>query len=274
MNTVLTIGPFQAFAALVGFFAGVFVGGLADTPHRGIARPDWPCCACRGHPRRSLATASCHNSCPYASDGTCDDGGPESTYNLCGVATDCADCGPSLLSAPLPKERSKAQPLPLSPAPSSAHPAPPTTPSLPSLRHGQWQHDMWDTAAHPLWMVASGLYACWHAALNRPLVGLGVSCFFVGALASVALSLCVTLMQLAAQSQRSQDCCACSVFYVINFFPRVRAEAVFWFGVSLPSLLSLASLLRHFLRATREPADAKGAVDSEPRSRRAPRSLV
>ena len=34
------------------------------------------------------------NSCRYASDGDCDDGGPGSDYSECTPCTDCADCGP------------------------------------------------------------------------------------------------------------------------------------------------------------------------------------
>ena len=36
----------------------------------------------------------CDNSCQYANDGECDDGGPFSDYDYCGFGTDCADCGP------------------------------------------------------------------------------------------------------------------------------------------------------------------------------------
>ncbi len=35
----------------------------------------------------------CINTCPYASDGDCDDGGPSSDFSLCELGTDCADCG-------------------------------------------------------------------------------------------------------------------------------------------------------------------------------------
>ena len=36
---------------------------------------------------------TCANSCPWASDGECDDGEPGSEYNVCACGTDCADCG-------------------------------------------------------------------------------------------------------------------------------------------------------------------------------------
>ena len=36
----------------------------------------------------------CSNTCDYASDGDCDDGGPLSYYSICPYGTDCFDCGP------------------------------------------------------------------------------------------------------------------------------------------------------------------------------------
>ena len=36
---------------------------------------------------------NCSNTCQYAYDGECDDGGPGSLYDLCPCNTDCADCG-------------------------------------------------------------------------------------------------------------------------------------------------------------------------------------
>lgn len=36
----------------------------------------------------------CSNTCGYAFDGECDDGGPDSLYSLCEFGSDCADCGP------------------------------------------------------------------------------------------------------------------------------------------------------------------------------------
>ena len=36
----------------------------------------------------------CTNTCEWANDGDCDDGGPGSDYDLCEYGTDCADCGP------------------------------------------------------------------------------------------------------------------------------------------------------------------------------------
>lgn len=38
-------------------------------------------------------TTLCTNTCEYASDGECDDGGPNSDWDLCDCGTDCDDCG-------------------------------------------------------------------------------------------------------------------------------------------------------------------------------------
>ena len=42
---------------------------------------------------RSLSTV-CGDTCNWASDGMCDDGGAGSELSLCDVGTDCSDCGP------------------------------------------------------------------------------------------------------------------------------------------------------------------------------------
>lgn len=36
----------------------------------------------------------CEETCSYAMDGECDDGGPGSLYSGCEFGTDCTDCGP------------------------------------------------------------------------------------------------------------------------------------------------------------------------------------
>ena len=36
---------------------------------------------------------ACDNSCQYAYDGACDDGGPNADFSICDCGTDCADCG-------------------------------------------------------------------------------------------------------------------------------------------------------------------------------------
>ena len=40
------------------------------------------------------AGQSCSNTCNYASDGDCDDGGPGSEFTQCNLGADCRDCGP------------------------------------------------------------------------------------------------------------------------------------------------------------------------------------
>ncbi len=41
----------------------------------------------------SSTAAQCTSTCGDASDGYCDDGGPGSQFSICGLGTDCADCG-------------------------------------------------------------------------------------------------------------------------------------------------------------------------------------
>jgi hypothetical protein len=38
--------------------------------------------------------AACNNSCQFANDDACDDGGPGSSFSVCNLGTDCNDCGP------------------------------------------------------------------------------------------------------------------------------------------------------------------------------------
>jgi hypothetical protein len=42
----------------------------------------------------TLSCGICTNTCWYADDGDCDDGGPGSDFSLCELGTDCFDCGP------------------------------------------------------------------------------------------------------------------------------------------------------------------------------------
>jgi len=39
-------------------------------------------------------TPGCSDTCRYAGDGACDDGGPGASFSVCALGTDCADCGP------------------------------------------------------------------------------------------------------------------------------------------------------------------------------------
>jgi len=40
-----------------------------------------------------VSKEGCSNTCAYANDGVCDDGGSGSVYNVCPCGTDCNDCG-------------------------------------------------------------------------------------------------------------------------------------------------------------------------------------
>ena len=75
----------------------------------------------------------CLNSCPYANDRDCDDGGPGSEYiNFCYLGTDCDDCGPRTLSTTIPPPPSPSPPPPYTWARSPPSPSPPP-PTLTSL---------------------------------------------------------------------------------------------------------------------------------------------
>ena len=45
-------------------------------------------------PAAPAAGGNCTNTCRTSNDGECDDGGPNSLYSICGLGTDCNDCGP------------------------------------------------------------------------------------------------------------------------------------------------------------------------------------
>jgi hypothetical protein len=36
----------------------------------------------------------CQDTCNFSGDGACDDGGPNASFNVCELGTDCTDCGP------------------------------------------------------------------------------------------------------------------------------------------------------------------------------------
>ena len=48
-------------------------------------------------------TEICDDSCEFAGDGVCDDGGPDSEFAACDLGTDCSDCGPRESSAKVQK---------------------------------------------------------------------------------------------------------------------------------------------------------------------------
>ena len=44
--------------------------------------------------RRPSGGDICSDACPFAFDQQCDDGGDGSEFSICGIGTDCDDCGP------------------------------------------------------------------------------------------------------------------------------------------------------------------------------------
>jgi hypothetical protein len=53
-------------------------------------------------PPPSPPPQACTETCSYASDGDCDDGGPGAEYSDCSLGIDCRDCGPRPLQPPPP----------------------------------------------------------------------------------------------------------------------------------------------------------------------------
>lgn len=45
-------------------------------------------------PEPTFDASVCLNTCGFKNDGSCDDGGPDSSFSVCEFGTDCADCGP------------------------------------------------------------------------------------------------------------------------------------------------------------------------------------
>ena len=86
--------------------------------------------------RRELQTGpACTETCGFASDGVCDDGGPGAEWLDCSRGTDCTDCGPRFPpprppSRPPPPPRPPSRPPSPSPPP-SLPPSPPPPPYLP-----------------------------------------------------------------------------------------------------------------------------------------------
>jgi len=77
----------------------------------------------------------CTNTCRFASDTECDDGGPGHEFSECLHGTDCDDCGIRVFSPPPALPPSLPQPSPLPATPPSLPPASPPPlrpPSLPS----------------------------------------------------------------------------------------------------------------------------------------------
>ena len=77
----------------------------------------------------------CYNFCAFATDGSCDDGGPGAEYSACQYASDCSDCGPRFFKPPPSPPTPPSPPSPPPPLPPPSQPpfppSPPPTPSQP-----------------------------------------------------------------------------------------------------------------------------------------------
>jgi hypothetical protein len=234
------------------FFFGAIVGGGLSGGLAGLALlapaelpidGGWPCCGCGRSlgidiaplfllpypsppPARHLAS-TCKDTCAYANDGICDDGGVGSVYHMCGrLGTDCGDCGPRE-HLPPPPPTPPSPPPPQAPPPGPQYP-PPAPPQLPATV-ARWARGTWNEAGHPLWMIISGLYACWHAATRHHLAGLTAACFVLGAMCGVGSSIFATFNALYQRASTlpvpADHCCTlCSAMDAVNTHPGVRSE--------------------------------------------------
>ncbi len=86
----------------------------------------------------------CDDTCRWAGDGECDDGGEGSLYSVCALGTDCGDCGPREAPTPPsnPGEPGPGVP-PGEPGEPVDHGIPADFPPLSAQyrAHGTWRHD-------------------------------------------------------------------------------------------------------------------------------------
>ena len=111
-------------AAGLVYYAGGARRSLASTTAPTLTEPAWDGASNGsrrglygywGYPLTSTqSTGTCSNTCIYAWDGACDDGGPSSSFSICTHGTDCGDCGSRGESPP---------PTPSPPPPSVPFPA-------------------------------------------------------------------------------------------------------------------------------------------------------
>ena len=96
-------------------------------------------CGPRGsssHSHQPQAGVACTETCVYASDGDCDDGGPGAEFTNCSLGTDCTDCGPRSSHSHTPHSHT---PHSHSPTPSHSH-TPHSHAPTPSHSHTPHSH--------------------------------------------------------------------------------------------------------------------------------------
>ncbi len=69
-----------------------------------FCQPDGSCAPQAPRCTPEASTPLCTNTCRWAADGECDDGGSGSDYSVCEFGTDCADCGPRDPQEPSPSD--------------------------------------------------------------------------------------------------------------------------------------------------------------------------
>ena len=75
---------------------------------------------------------ACSDVCQFATDASCDDGGPSSQFATCNFGQDCTDCGPRVLYPPPPPPRPPPPNPPTPPTPPGSPPSLPPPPAGPA----------------------------------------------------------------------------------------------------------------------------------------------
>ena len=106
-----------------------------------------------------VADGLCSNTCNYAADGDCDDGGPNSDYSGCSLGTDCTDCGsravgrPLHTCSPLPRETLCSNHQPVCSIYCCGHP--------PNIIFPTQKLDVFDLLYHVLAMLQLHVFRCY-----------------------------------------------------------------------------------------------------------------
>ena len=226
-------------ACILGAAIGVILGPLT-VPASVEPVNAWPCCSCddRQPTRRRLGGED-----------------PDKAAADTAQATDHIAISSVLPPSSLPPYWSPPPPSPLPPPPPPPYrpmtPSPPPSPTLASAA--------WEKAFHPLWMLFSGLYTCWHASRESTLAGLGGVAFVAGIFYSVFSGVYDTLNRERDVAIRADPaCCPCTMVEIALTSPlSVVAEIATWLILCLTVLAPLASLAVYYAFA-----GTGGGVDS------------